>query len=121
MSPGVGDSPAFEEWALLTWERLARLMSSALHRLTAAYEQRGEYETAQSHARRQVELETWDEKAHRQLMRALALDGQRSAALAQYETCRRLLAKDPKPRLLARKKCANMVALRFGSLQGEAS
>ncbi|MFN2184032.1 MAG: ATP-binding protein [Anaerolineae bacterium] len=90
----VGDSPAFEEWALLTRERLARLMSSALHRLAAAYEQRGEYETAQSHARREVELEPWDEGAHRQLMRALALDGQRSAALAQYETCRRLLAEE---------------------------
>jgi DNA-binding SARP family transcriptional activator/predicted ATPase len=90
----VGDSPGFEEWALLTRERLARLMSSALHRLAAAYEQRGEYETAQSHARKQVELEPWDEGAHRQLMRALALDGQRSAALAQYETCCRLLIEE---------------------------
>ena len=88
----VGDSPAFEEWALLTRERLARLMSSALHRLAAVCEQLGEYEAAQYHARRQVELEPWDEEAHRQLMRALALNGQRSAALVQYETCRRLLA-----------------------------
>jgi predicted ATPase len=90
----VGDSPAFEEWALLTRERLARLMSSALHRLAAAYEQRGEYETAQSHAQRHVELEPWDEKARRQLMRVLALDGQRSAALVQYESCRRRLAEE---------------------------
>ncbi len=90
----VSDSPAFEEWALFTRERLARQMSSALHRLAAAYEQRGEYEQAQSYARRQVELEPWDEAAHQQLMRALALSGQRSAALAQYEACRRLLAEE---------------------------
>jgi DNA-binding SARP family transcriptional activator len=87
----VGDSPTFEEWALFTRERLARQMSSALHHLAAIYEGRGEYEHAQFCARRQIELEPWDEAAHQQLMRALALGGQRGAALAQYESCRRLL------------------------------
>jgi DNA-binding SARP family transcriptional activator/predicted ATPase len=90
----VGDSAPFEEWALFTRERLARQMSSALHRLSAVYEQGGEYEQAQSCAWRQVELEPWDEEAHQRLMRTLALRGQRSAALAQYETCRRLLAEE---------------------------
>ncbi len=90
----VSDSPAFEEWALFTREQIARQMSSALHHLSATYEQRGQYEEAQSCAWRQVELEPWDEAAHGQLMRTLALSGQRSAALAQYETCRRLLAEE---------------------------
>jgi DNA-binding SARP family transcriptional activator len=90
----VGDSPAFEEWALLTREQIARQMSSALHRLAAAYERRGQYKEAQSYAWRQVELEPWDETAHQQLMRVLALNGQRGAALVQYETCRRLLAEE---------------------------
>jgi DNA-binding SARP family transcriptional activator/predicted ATPase len=90
----VGDSPAFEDWALFTRERLGRQMSSALHRLAASYEERGEYERAQSYAWRQVELEPWDEEAHQRLMRTLALGGQRSAALAQYESCRRLLAEE---------------------------
>jgi DNA-binding SARP family transcriptional activator len=90
----VGDSPDFDEWALFARERLARQMSSALHRLAATYEQGGEYEKAQSFAWRHVELEPWDEAAHQQLMRTLALSGQRSAALAQYETCRRLLAEE---------------------------
>jgi DNA-binding SARP family transcriptional activator/predicted ATPase len=90
----VGDSPAFEEWALFTREQIGRQVSSALHRLSATYEQRGQYEQAQSCAWRQVELEPWDEAAHQQLMRTLALSGQRSAALAQYETCRRLLAEE---------------------------
>jgi DNA-binding SARP family transcriptional activator/predicted ATPase len=90
----VGDSPAFEEWALFTREQIGRQMSSALHRLAATYEQCGEYEQAQSYAWRQVELEPWDEAAHQQLMRTLALGGQRGAALAQYESCRRLLAEE---------------------------
>ncbi|MCR4405553.1 MAG: AAA family ATPase [Anaerolineae bacterium] len=90
----VSDSPAFEEWALLTREQIGRQMLFALHSLAATYEQRGQYEQAQSRARRQVELEPWDEAAHQQLMRALALSGQRSAALSQYEICRRLLAEE---------------------------
>lgn len=90
----LGDSAPFEEWTLYTREHLSRQMSSALHHLAATYEQRGEYEKAQSCARRQIKLEPWDETAHQQLMRALALDGQRSAALAQYEACCRLLASE---------------------------
>ena len=43
------------------------------------------------HAWRQVELDPWREEAHLQVMRLLALDGQRGASLAQYEACRRLL------------------------------
>jgi predicted ATPase/DNA-binding SARP family transcriptional activator len=90
----LADSAPFEEWALLTRERLARQMSSTLHHLAATYAQRGQYEQAQSFARQQVEREPWNETAHQQLMRALALNGQRSAALAQYEACRRLLAEE---------------------------
>ena len=78
----VSDSAGFEEWALFTRERLARHVSSALHRLATIYEQRGEYEQAQSCAWRQIELEPSDETAHQQLMRTLALGSQRSAALA---------------------------------------
>ena len=90
----LDDSPVFEEWTLLTRERLARQVSFAHHRLAAIYEQRGEFTRAQSCARRQIELEPWDEVAHGQLIRCLALGGQRSAALAQYETCRRMLAEE---------------------------
>jgi DNA-binding SARP family transcriptional activator len=90
----VSDSPAFEEWMLFTRERLARQVSSALHYLAATYEQRGAYEQAHSYAWRQIELEPWNEAAHQQLMRVLALSGQRSAALAQYESCRRLLVEE---------------------------
>jgi DNA-binding SARP family transcriptional activator/predicted ATPase len=87
----VSDSAAFEEWVLLMRERLARQVSAALNKLAEGYEQQGEYATAESFARRQIELEPWDEESHRQLMRALALDGKRSAALAQYQACSRLL------------------------------
>jgi DNA-binding SARP family transcriptional activator/predicted ATPase len=88
------DSPAFEDWSLIVRERLQRQALGALHRLAETYEQRGEYERARDYAWRQVEMEPWQEEAHQQLMRLLALSGQRGAALAQYESCRRLLAEE---------------------------
>jgi DNA-binding SARP family transcriptional activator len=90
----VGDSPAFDEWALLKREQFNRHLLEALRRLADHYEGKGEYEQAQVFAWRQVELEPWQEEGHQQLMRVLALSGRRSAALAQYRTCRRMLAQE---------------------------
>ncbi|MCJ7434899.1 MAG: tetratricopeptide repeat protein, partial [Anaerolineales bacterium] len=39
-----------------------------------------------------VELDTWREESHAVMMKLLFHDGQRSAALKQYETCRKILA-----------------------------
>jgi len=88
----VGDAAPFEEWALLKREQLSRQVLETLHSLAAIYEEQGEYERAQAYARQQVQLEPWNEEAHQQLMRVLALGGQRSAALAQYQSCSRVLA-----------------------------
>jgi predicted ATPase/DNA-binding SARP family transcriptional activator/Tfp pilus assembly protein PilF len=90
----LSDSGTFEEWATLQREWLNREVMEALHHLTNYHERRGDYVQAREYAHRQVQLEPWREEAHRQLMRLLALDGQRSAALAQYQTCRRTLAEE---------------------------
>jgi predicted ATPase/DNA-binding SARP family transcriptional activator len=86
------DSDAFEEWALVKRETLHRRALDALTRLANYYTRCGEYDPARAYALRQLELDPWREEAHQQLMRALAQSGERSAALAQYETCRRVLA-----------------------------
>ncbi len=86
------DSASFEDWHLLTRERLQRQASTTLRRLADEYEQQGDYERASVYARQLVELEPWYEEGHQQLMRLLALSGQRSAALSQYDICRRQLA-----------------------------
>jgi predicted ATPase/Tfp pilus assembly protein PilF len=90
----LSDSSTFEEWATLQREWLNREVMEALDHLTNYHERRGDYAQARVYAQRQVQLEPWREEAHRQLMRLLALDGQRSAALAQYQTCRRTLAQE---------------------------
>ena len=86
------DTAPFEEWAAMTRDRLARLMSSALQRLATHHELHGAYDKAAVYAQRQLQLDPLQEDRHQQLMRVLALNGERSAALAQYDVCRRLLA-----------------------------
>jgi DNA-binding SARP family transcriptional activator len=90
----LGDSPAFEEWLLLKREQFHRQALDIMQQLTAFHEPSGAYELAAASARRYLALEPWDEGGHRRLMRILALNGKRGAALAQYETCRRLLGSE---------------------------
>jgi hypothetical protein len=65
-----------------------------LDKLAQLLEQSGDYAQAQQYANQHVQLAPWRESAHRQLMRLFALQEQRSAALAQYEMCRELLAQE---------------------------
>jgi predicted ATPase/DNA-binding SARP family transcriptional activator len=88
----IPDSPAFEEWQLVWRERLRSLASEALGALAAHAEVCGAYDRALAHARRWIELDPWHEGAHQRLMHTLALSGQRTSALAQYDRCRRTLA-----------------------------
>jgi DNA-binding SARP family transcriptional activator len=90
----VSGSPPFEEWAVFKREQIGRQALRALNRLADHHERRCDYEQACAYASRQIELEPWQEEAHRQLMRALALSGRRSAALHQYEVCRRTLLQE---------------------------
>lgn len=88
------DSQAYNEWVLLKQEWLHRKALDALSLLSDSYFHRAQWERAETHARRQLELEPWREEAHRQLMKILAGRGERTAALAQYELCERSLVEE---------------------------
>ncbi|RLC75358.1 MAG: SARP family transcriptional regulator, partial [Chloroflexi bacterium] len=90
----VRDAPTFEEWMLVQRERLRALALQALHILTAYYTNRGKYPLALRYITQLLMLAPWQEEAHRQKMLLLARSGQHSAALAQYEICCRILAKE---------------------------
>ncbi len=90
----VRDAPAFEEWMLSQRARYRELALHALHTLTQLHLDRGHYDRAIDAATRLLALDEWREEAHCQLMLALARTGQRSAALAQYQRCRRLLSEE---------------------------
>jgi DNA-binding SARP family transcriptional activator len=85
----LADSEPFEEWRRITQERLHIEVLDALAQLAGAAERRGDFAGALVDAQRRLDLEPWDEDAHCQVMRLLALCGRREAALAQY---RRLCA-----------------------------
>lgn len=88
------DTAEFEEWALTQREARHQRALDAFSRLADYYELHGDIDAARVCASRQLELDPWREQAHRQMIRVLARKGQRSAALAQYETCRHLLANE---------------------------
>ena len=84
----------FEEWVLAERERLRMLALRALRALVNYHAARAENPLAIEYAARLLALEPWCEEIHRQMMLLLARSGRPSAALAQYETCCRVLAKE---------------------------
>lgn len=87
----VRDAPFFEEWVTNERERLWQMARQALLRLINHHIQRRNYTAGIQCANLLLKPEPWSEEAHQQLMRLLALSGQRSAALAQYELCSQAL------------------------------
>ena len=85
------DSLDFEDWLRWERERLHGLALDALHQRTDWLLSSGNFAEAKLLSRRQLDLEPWRELAHRQMMQALVLAGDRQAALAQFATCKKVL------------------------------
>jgi DNA-binding SARP family transcriptional activator/predicted ATPase/Tfp pilus assembly protein PilF len=83
---------SFDEWARQKREEYHTLVLNGLHLLADRYLTTGEYDPGLTATRRLLLLDPWNEEAHRKQMMLLALSGQRSAALAQYQTCVQILA-----------------------------
>jgi len=87
------DSVPFEEWQVVQQEVLHRQAVEVLTALMTHCERRDEPEQVQEYARRLVALEPWQEQAQVKLMAALARCGRGAAALEQYATYRRMVAR----------------------------
>lgn len=90
----VCKSPEFDQWRLAEQETRHWQFVEAVLVLIARQLALGDYDRAQRYARQLLVLEPWNEEAHRYLMYILTRKGQRSAALAQYQTCRRVLREE---------------------------
>ncbi len=90
----IPDSILFEEWALITREAFRDQAIRALHKLAEYYQQKEAYEPALQFAKRQIELDPYQEAAHQQVIWVLANSGQRNEALRHYEEYRQLLVTD---------------------------
>ncbi len=86
------EAPLFEEWLAEQRERLRERALRALAALMDYHSARGAPEAARDYGQRLLLIDPWREDVYRALMRLLAQDGRRSAALALFETCRRTLA-----------------------------
>ncbi|MCK4724303.1 MAG: bacterial transcriptional activator domain-containing protein, partial [Anaerolineales bacterium] len=88
------DALLFNEWALVQRARLRGAVLRGLNALVTHFTIENDYRRAISFARRLLDIEPWQEEAHRELMGLLALSGRRSAALVQYERCRQILVEE---------------------------
>lgn len=87
----LAETDLFEEWLRNERQHLRQLALQALNHLVDDAMQRGAHLEGIDYATRLLALEPWAEETHRHLMTLLAMSGQRSAALAQFEICRRIL------------------------------
>jgi DNA-binding SARP family transcriptional activator/tetratricopeptide (TPR) repeat protein len=75
---------AFHTWVTVERERLRRLLSTALERLAAGAERRGDWGAAARWAERWAEAEPLDERAHTRWLEMLRLAGRPEAAAAVH-------------------------------------
>jgi DNA-binding SARP family transcriptional activator len=99
-APGPG-AEAFESWADGRRAHLRTVAVTALERLGADAEERGDWEAALAAGQRATELDPASEPAHRRMMRAWNAQGHRVRALQHYERLAAWLAAefetDPEP------------------------
>jgi predicted ATPase/DNA-binding SARP family transcriptional activator len=114
----VREAPEFELWLLGEREHYRQLGRNLMLNLLAHDLAAGQYEQGLVVARRLVEEDPWREEAHRWLIHFLALNGQQGAALAQYETCRQIIAEElgVEPSVETRELAG---AVRAGQIHGE--
>lgn len=89
---GLPGCDEFEGWCAAQRQRVANLALVLQRTLLHAFEAVGDVEAAIGHARALLRIDGADEAAHMALMRLLAGQGERTAALRQYAECAAALA-----------------------------
>ncbi len=87
----IDDASEFETWLVIEREQYHIKALATLERLADFLMTQGTYEPAKAYLAQALALAPWHETAHRGLMRARALSGDTTGALAQYDKCRRIL------------------------------
>ncbi|MCP4358946.1 MAG: AAA family ATPase [Chloroflexi bacterium] len=87
----VNAAAEYDSWLSSEQERLRVLALQARDQLAETAVSQGNYAQAQQHLRQALRIDSWHEAAHRALMRVLVIQGDSTAAIAQYERCSILL------------------------------
>jgi DNA-binding SARP family transcriptional activator len=88
------DSPGYDDWQADTAARIDAERTAVLARLAEALASSGDVAGALVHARQRLALDPLSEPAHVAVMRLLAQDGDRAAALRQYRSLVRVLDRE---------------------------
>ncbi|MFZ0546707.1 MAG: FxSxx-COOH system tetratricopeptide repeat protein [Candidatus Promineifilaceae bacterium] len=90
----LDDAPRFWEWTLLEREQLRQRIWDGYFRVCNAYFDQQNWTQGVETARRWLSLDELDDNLHQWLMKFLAANGQKTAAIEQYEKCRQLLLEE---------------------------
>lgn len=90
----IRGSARFEDWLRVEQEQLRSRVAGALHDAISQAIDTADCAKGHTFVKRLLEIDPLDEAAHYQRILLLALDGQRTAALAQYEKCRATLREE---------------------------
>ena len=85
------DAEPFDDWLRGEQERYLHLIAQTLNALVQDAIRRNDTLRGVDYASQLINLDPLREETHRHLMLLLAMDGQTSAALAQFEQCRQIL------------------------------
>jgi len=88
------DCPDFETWLLREQEFWRAQVTHTLERLVRTHGAEKQFADAQRVLQRWLEIEPWSEDAHRYLMRVFAAQGERRAAVAQFERAQKILGQE---------------------------
>ncbi|MFO7742680.1 MAG: BTAD domain-containing putative transcriptional regulator [Anaerolineae bacterium] len=84
----------YDEWILRERDHYRTLYLDLLLRVTQVLRSRGDYASAIEYAQRALRCDPANERAHQHVIFCRLASGDRSAALRQYEACRRLLGEE---------------------------
>ncbi len=117
----LDDAPTFETWLISQQEHWQQRVAEVLNGLTAYYLQKDEFQRGLKTTDHLLKLNPWREEAHRLKMLFLALTGQRSEALHQYQECQKILEQELElnPSELTQSLCKSIEADGISELQGE--
>lgn len=87
-------APMFDEWVSQRRQQLARQRIDVLNRLVQLHIDNNQYQSARTRLQQIIDLEPWQEEAHRKMMILLAASGQEAKALQQYQSLQRILTQE---------------------------
>ncbi len=90
----VREADPFEDWATEQREHYRQRVLNVVHQAVRFYYLRGDYERAEHWARRWLRWDPWSEAAYAYLIRALALQKRKGAALQVYRAYVRMMQEE---------------------------